>query len=125
MLTTKVPMSDNALAKLCLKRLSTNDCPGAHRLHVRSSNVIQSVFATVRARTHETKGCKIRLATLIRVIKLTHQTQMTWRRPDDSKRLGLVHAELRIADGVLQEETVAYGAIRESMPPPTRIFASP
>jgi transposase-like protein len=46
------------------------DFPAAHWLHIRSTNVIESVFATVRLRTEKTKGCGTRLATLTMVFKL-------------------------------------------------------
>jgi hypothetical protein len=40
------------------------DMPAAHWLHIRSTNVIEKVFATVRLRTDKTKGCGTRVETL-------------------------------------------------------------
>jgi putative transposase len=56
--------------------------PAAHWLHIRSTNVIESVFATVRLRTDKTKGCGTRAATLSMVFKLMQEAQRTWRRLD-------------------------------------------
>jgi transposase-like protein len=83
------------------------DFPAAHWLHIRSTNVIESVFATVRLRTNKTKGCGTRLATLTMVFKLIQEAQRNRRKLDGSKHLELVHAGRRFIDGVLQEEAVA------------------
>ncbi|MGA2641705.1 MAG: IS256 family transposase [Spirochaetia bacterium] len=83
------------------------DFPAAHWLHIRSTNVIESVFATVRLRTNKTKGCGTRLATLTMVFKLIQEAQRTWRKLDGSKHLEFVHAGRRFVDGVLQEEAAA------------------
>jgi transposase-like protein len=83
------------------------DMPAAHWLHIRSTNVIESVFATVRLRTDKTKGCGTRLATLSMVFKLMQEAQRTWRRLDAWQKLKLVHEGRRFVDGVLQEEEAA------------------
>lgn len=80
------------------------DFPAEHWLHIRSTNVIESVFATVRLRTTKTKGCGTRLATLTMVYKLMREAQRTWRKLDGSKHLELLHEGRRYVDGVLQEE---------------------
>ena len=83
------------------------DFPAAHWLHIRSTNVIESVFATVRLRTAKTKGCGTRIATLTMVFRLIQEAQKTWRKLDGSKQLDLVHAGRRFVDGVLQEVQAA------------------
>jgi putative transposase len=83
------------------------DFPAAHWLHIRSTNVIESVFATVRLRTAKTKGCGTRLATLTMVFKLMQEAQRRWRKLDGSQHLELVHAGRRFVDGVLQEQAAA------------------
>lgn len=80
------------------------DFPAAHWLHIRSTNVIESSFATVRLRTDKTKGCGTRLATLTMVFKLTQEAQRTWRKLDSSKHLELVRAGRQFIDGVAQED---------------------
>jgi putative transposase len=83
------------------------DFPAAHWQHIRSTNVIESVFATVRLRTVKTKGCGTRLATLTMVFKLLREAQRTWRKLDGAKHLELVHKGRRYVDGVLQEGEAA------------------
>src|SRR3979411_2410665 len=46
------------------------DFPAQHWPHLRTTNPIESTFATVRLRTHRTKGCGSRIATLTMVFKL-------------------------------------------------------
>jgi putative transposase len=83
------------------------DFPAAHWLHIRSTNVIESVFATVRLRTNKTKGCGTRIATLTMVFRLIQEAQKTWRKLDGSKHLELVHVGRRFIDGVPQNEEAA------------------
>lgn len=56
------------------------DFPAEHWIHIRTTNPIESTFATVRLRTNKTKGCGSRLATLCMVFKLTYETQKTWKK---------------------------------------------
>lgn len=81
--------------------------PAAHWQHIRSTNVIESVFATVRLRTYKTKGCGTRVATLSVVFKLMQEAQRSWRKLDGSQHLSLVQAGRTFCDGVLQEQAVA------------------
>ena len=54
--------------------------PAIHWQHIRTTNPIESTFATVRHRTRQTKGCGSRLATLTMVFKLSISAQKHWRR---------------------------------------------
>ena len=56
------------------------DFPAEHWIHIRSTNVIESTFATVRLRTDKTRGCGTRLATLTMVFKLAREAQKTWKK---------------------------------------------
>ena len=60
--------------------LTFHDFPAEHWIHIRSTNVIESTFATVRLRTDKTRGCGTRLATLTMVFKLAREAQKTWKR---------------------------------------------
>jgi transposase-like protein len=82
------------------------EMPAAHWQHIRSTNVIESVFATVRLRSVKTKGCGTRVTTLTMVFKLMQEAQKNWRRLNEWKKLELVHAGRKFIDGVLQEEMV-------------------
>lgn len=52
--------------------------PAEHWIHIRSTNVIESAFATVRHRTRQTKGCGSRAATLSMVYKLGLEAEKHW-----------------------------------------------
>lgn len=103
----KYPQAVECLRKDEESLFSFYDFPAAHWLHIRSTNVIESVFATVRLRTAKTKGCGTRLATLTMVFKLLREAQRTWRKLDGAKHLELVHEGRRYVDGVLQEDKAA------------------
>ena len=83
------------------------EMPAAHWQHIRSTNVIESVFATVRLRTAKTKGCGTRAATLAMAFKLMQEAQSNWRRLQGWQKLSLVHEGRQFLDGVLQEDRVA------------------
>ena len=77
------------------------DFPAAHWQHIRSTNVIESVFATVRLRTAKTKGCGTRTATLTMVFKLMQEAQKNWRKIARWNQLRLVREGRKFRDGVL------------------------
>jgi len=69
----------------CLKRdseqlLTFYDFPAMHWQHIRTTNPIESMFATVRHRTRQTKGCGSRIATLSMVYKLALSAEKSWRK---------------------------------------------
>jgi transposase-like protein len=55
------------------------DFPAEHWVHLRTTNPIESMFATVRHRTRQTRGCGSRLATLTMVFKLATQARIRVR----------------------------------------------
>jgi len=79
------------------------DFPAAHWLHIRTTNPIESTYATVRLRTKKTKGCGSRMATLTMVFKLALEAEKTWRRLTGHKQIELVMQGRRFIDGELQE----------------------
>ena len=69
----------------CLKKdrdvmFTFYDFPAAHWVHLRTTNPIESTFATVRHRTRQTKGCGSRVTALTMVFKLATQAERHWRR---------------------------------------------
>ena len=64
--------------------------PAAHWVHLRTSNPIESTYATVRLRTKLTKGCGSQTATLTMVWKLALEAEKTWRRLMGFKLIPLV-----------------------------------
>jgi len=79
------------------------DFPAAHWVHIRTTNPIESTYATVRLRTKKTKGCGSRMATLTMVFKLALDAQKTWRLLRGHKQIELVMQGRRFVDGELQE----------------------
>ena len=82
-------------AVTCLRKdqeelLTFYQFPPEHWVHLRTSNPIESTFATVRKRTRQTKGCGSRDATLMMVYKLTREAEKRWRRLTGSQLLILV-----------------------------------
>ena len=75
------------------------DFPAAHWKHLRTTNPIESTFATVRHRTRQTKGCDSREATLSLVYKLSREAEKCWRRLDGYKLVPKVLAGIRYVDG--------------------------
>jgi putative transposase len=60
--------------------LTFYDFPAEHWVHLRTTNPIESTFATVRLRTARTKGCGSRMACLTMVFKLAQCAERPWRR---------------------------------------------
>ncbi len=83
------------------------DFPAAHWIHIRSTNPIESAFATVRHRTRQTKGCGSRVATLTMVFKLALAAQKKWRRINAPAILGKVVGGVRFVDGEETQEQLA------------------
>ena len=79
------------------------DFPAEHWIHIRSTNVIESTFATVRLRTDKTKGCGTRLATLAMVFKLAFEAQKTWKRIKGYKWIPQVLQGITSIDGEIAE----------------------
>ncbi len=81
------------------------DFPALHWIHLRTTNPIESTFATVRLRTSKTKGSGSRSACLTMVFKLMESAAKTWRLLNGSPLLSKVIAGVRFVDGV--EQTAA------------------
>ena len=73
--------------------------PAEHWKHVRTTNPIESTFATVRLRTDKTKGCLSRETALAMVFKLAKSAERQWRRLDGTERLAQVVEGVRFRDG--------------------------
>jgi transposase-like protein len=103
----KYPKATDCLSKDREALMSFYRFPAKHWQHIRSTNVIESVFATVRLRTKKTKGCGSRQATLAMTFKLIEEAQKTWRKLQGWQTLKLVHEDRRFVDGELVEESAA------------------
>jgi putative transposase len=76
------------------------DFPAEHWKHLRTSNVIESPFATVRLRQRVTKGAGSRTKGLLMAYKLLDMAQARWRRLDGAHLLPLVRDGSIFVDGV-------------------------
>jgi transposase-like protein len=85
------------------KLLTYYDFPAEHWKHLRTSNPIESAFATVRLRQRVTKGAGSRTKALTMAFKLLEMAEQRWRRLDASHLLPLVRAGVRFVDGVQME----------------------
>lgn len=97
---TKYPNAAECLTKDREDLLTFYDFPAEHWGHLRTTNPIESTFATVRLRTKKTKGCGSRLATLTMVFKLTLSAQKRWRRLNAHEKILDVQAGIRYVDGL-------------------------
>ena len=79
------------------------DFPAEHWIHLRTTNPIESTFATVRHRTKRTKGCGSRTATLTMVYKLAIEAEKHWRRLNGHKLILKVIEGVKFVDGTLQQ----------------------
>ena len=75
------------------------DFPAEHWLHLRTANVIESPFATVRLRQRVTKGAGSRQKGLLMAFKLLLMAQERWRRINAAHLIPLVRAGIGFNDG--------------------------
>jgi transposase-like protein len=101
---SKYPKAVECLTKDKKDLFTFYDFPGIHWIHIRTTNPIESTFATVRNRTKRTKGSGSRTATLTMVYKLSLEAEKTWKKLKGYKLLKLVLEEKRFLDGELQEK---------------------
>lgn len=95
----KYPAACKCLEKDKEQLFSFYDFPAEHWKHVRTTNPIESTFATVRHRTRQTKGCGNRTATLTMVYKLAKVAEKGWIRLKGFALLSKVVAGIKFKDG--------------------------
>ena len=80
--------------------LTFYDFPAEHWVHIRTTNPIESTFATVRLRTKRTKGCGSRTACLTMVFKLVQCAEKRWRRLNSKELVPAVIRGITFIDGI-------------------------
>jgi len=80
--------------------LTFYDLPAEHWEHLRTTNPIESVFATVRHRTVRTKGSLSSATAKLMVFKLIIAASKTWRRLNGTNQLPKVIGGVRFQDGI-------------------------
>jgi transposase-like protein len=83
--------------------LAFYDFPAEHWLHLKTTNPIESTFATVRLRTKVTKGPGSRAAGLAMAFKLIEAAESRWRAVNGPHLVALVRAGARFEKGVMVE----------------------
>ncbi|MYL22096.1 IS256 family transposase, partial [Halobacillus litoralis] len=92
----------NAMACLVKDRealLAFYDYPAEHWLHIRTTNPIESTFATFRLRSKRSRNCGSRATTLAMVFKLLQSAQKRWKRIAGFNKLELVVNNVKFQDG--------------------------
>ena len=92
----------------CLKQdrdvlLTFYDFPAEHWKHLRTTNPIESTFATIRLRHRRTKGSGTRRASLAMMFKLAKSAEKRWRRLNGHERIISLLAGKKFVNGKLQE----------------------
>jgi putative transposase len=96
----KYPKATECLAKDRAALLAFYEFPAEHWIHIRSSNVIESSFATIRHRTDRTKGCLTRDGMLAMIYKLGQSAERSWRRLRGFEWLAKVVEGVKFSDGI-------------------------
>ena len=80
--------------------LAFYDFPAEHWKHLRTTNVIESAFATVRHRTVRAKGCLSNKTALAMIFKLAEAAEKSWRRLDGHNQLPKIILDVQFTDGM-------------------------
>jgi len=102
----KYPKAVECLVKDRETLLAFYDFPAEHWIHIRTSNAIESTFATVRHRTERTKGCLTRDGMLSMIFKLGMSAEKNWRRLRGFEWLAKVIDGVKFRDGVEVQQRV-------------------
>lgn len=100
----KYPKAVECLSKDREALLAFYDFPAEHWVHIRTTNPIESTFATVRLRTNKTRGCVSQDSILSLVFKLVQSAQQRWLRIRGFKRLGEVIEGVKFKDGIRADQ---------------------
>jgi len=99
----KYPKAVKSLRRDFEKLLTFFDFPAEHWRHLRTTNIVESPFATVRLRTRVTKGAGSRAKAIMMTFKLLEMAEKRWRRINGHELLSLVADGVKYRDGVQQE----------------------
>jgi putative transposase len=103
----KYPKASTCLSKDRDVLLTFYEFPAEHWIHLRTTNPIESTFATVRLRHRRTKGNGSRLACLTMVFKLMQSASKRWRQLNGSNLLPDVIQGTRFIDGIKPKQAAA------------------
>lgn len=103
----KYPKAAECLAQDREELLAFYDFPAEHWGHIRTTNPIESTFATVRLRTDKTRGCLSRVTMLAMVFKLYQSAAKRWHRLRAAHYLTKVMQGMAFKDGLRVEQDAA------------------
>ncbi|MFN2531750.1 MAG: transposase, partial [Pyrinomonadaceae bacterium] len=96
----KYPKASECLSKDREALLTFYDFPALQWQHIRTTNPIESTFATVRLRTNKTRGCVSRGGMLAMVFKLTKVAEQKWHKLKGNELLVQVIEGVPFKDGL-------------------------
>jgi putative transposase len=102
----KYPKATECLAKDRDALLAFYDFPAEHWVHLRTSNVIESSFATIRHRTDRVKGAFSRGTLLAMVYKLARAAEQSFRRIKGFDWIAEVIRGVKFVDGIKQDQII-------------------
>lgn len=100
----KYPKAVQCLAKDRAQLLAFYDFPAAHWQHLRTTNPIESSFATIRLRSQKTKNCVSARTGLALLHQLAMSAQKRWRKLRGFRQLADIVAGVKFIDGVDERE---------------------
>jgi transposase-like protein len=100
----KYPKAAECLTKDREALLAFYDFPAEHWHHLRTTNPIESTFATVRLRTAKTRGCVSRSSILSMVFKLAKSAEDRWLKLRGSELIAKVIGGVPFKDGVAVQQ---------------------
>ena len=101
----KYPRAADCLSRDREALLAFYDFPAAHWQSLRTTNPIESTFATIRLRTAKTRNCLSEKTALSLVHQLAMSAQKRWRRLRGFRQLACVLADVKFIDGIDESET--------------------
>lgn len=110
----KYPKAVASLRRDQAQLLTFYDFPAEHWRHLRTTNIIESPFATVRLRQRVTKGAGSRTKALMMAFKLLAIAEERWRKVNGLELLPLVRAGVRFVDGVQEKPKSVAGEPKEN-----------
>lgn len=101
---SKYPKATKCLSKDKEKLLEFYNFPAEHWQHIRSTNPIESTFATIKHRTKQARGCYSKETLLAAFFKLAIQAEKKWHRLNGYKRINEMLNNVTFIDGISEHE---------------------
>lgn len=105
--SAKYPKATECLEKDRDVLLTFYDFPAEHWRHIRTTNPIESTFATVRLRTAKVRGCFSSSTVLTMAFQLCRSAQKRWIKLHHPERLGEVIRGINFVDGIIEKRIAA------------------